>query len=174
MQDFTDVNVQRILRVDHAGELGAINIYTAQLFLAKYFYHDIVAELQDMLLHEKQHFNTFDSLLKSRGLRSCYALRLWAIGGFLLGLFTALLGRNAIWICTNAVETTVLHHLESQLDLLKFIDKEAYAAVLSIKTDEENHQSTAVNNASNSCFAWPINILVGNTTKFAIWLSTKL
>ncbi len=66
--------IERIIRVDHAGEFGAINIYRAQLFIAKLFYKDIVEQLEDMLGHEKEHFKTFDDLLRSRGIRHCYAL----------------------------------------------------------------------------------------------------
>jgi len=61
-----------------------------------------------MLKHEKEHYATFDRLLKKRSVRSCYALWLWGFGGALLGFTTALLGRNAIWICTNSIETACL------------------------------------------------------------------
>src|SRR5690242_17880675 len=77
--------VERILRVDHAGEYGAINIYKAQLLISRLFYRDIVPKLEEMLSHEKIHFRTFDKLLVARSIRCCYAIHLWAVGGFLLG-----------------------------------------------------------------------------------------
>jgi ubiquinone biosynthesis monooxygenase Coq7 len=166
--------VHRIIRVDHAGEYGAINIYSAQLIIARLFYKDIVAQLEEMLSHEKAHFKTFDQLLKKRAIRHCYALRLWALGGFMLGLFTALAGRNAIWVCTNSIETTVLHHLQWQLSFLKEHDEEAHDAVLSIKSDEEAHQAFGQNNGSESIGYRPIFWLVRKSTECAIWLSTKL
>ncbi|VUD67418.1 2-nonaprenyl-3-methyl-6-methoxy-1,4-benzoquinol hydroxylase [Thalassocella blandensis] len=127
-----------------------------------------------MLAHEKKHFKTFDNLLKTRSIRSCYALWIWAFGGFVLGLFTALMGRNAIWVCTNAIETTVLHHLEWQLTFLGEHDREAYDAVYSIKADEESHQSMGELRGRATFIYKPIFIVVTGSTKVAIWLSTKL
>ncbi len=166
--------VERVLRVDHAGEYGAINIYTAQLLIARLFYKDIAAKLEEMLAHEKVHFRTFNNLLISRSIRSCYAIYFWAVGGFTLGLFTALIGRNAIWVCTNSIESTVLHHLEWQLGFLQEHDSEAHAAVLSIKGDEKSHQEFGQNNGKNSFAYKPIFYVVRLATEFAIWLSTKL
>jgi len=166
--------IERILRVDHAGELGAINIYRAQLSIAKLFYKDMVPELRDMLAHEKEHFSTFNKLLLSRSVRSCYALWFWALGGFILGLFTGLVGRNAIWVCTNAIESTVLHHLEWQLNFLQKHDLEAYNAVHSIKADEEAHQKLGEQKGTNARLYSPIFFVVKGSTKYAIWLSTKL
>jgi len=168
------IEIERIIRVDHAGELGAINIYKAQLVFSRIFYKDIVPDLIEMLSHEKEHFDTFDSLLKKRSIRSCYALWFWAFGGFLLGCFTALLGRNAIWVCTNAIETTVLHHLDWQLAFLKKYDAEAHGAVHSIKADEEAHQNMGAARGKNSLIYRPIFCVVKYSTKSAIWLSTKL
>ena len=168
------LEVERILRVDHAGELGAINIYRKQLFVARYFYKDIVPVLEEMLSHEMGHFEIFDSLLKKRGIRHCYALKFWAFGGAVLGLFTAFLGRNAIWVCTNSIEKTVLHHLEWQLEFLSRNDAEAYDAVHSIKAEEEEHKELGENNGVNSFVYKPIFYLVRKSTELAIWLSTKL
>jgi ubiquinone biosynthesis monooxygenase Coq7 len=111
--------VDRIIRVDHAGELGAIQIYNAQILVSRVLQRDIVPRLEDMLRHEREHFERFDQLLKKRNIRHCYALAIWATGGFILGALTGLLGRNAIWVCTNSIETMVLHHLEWQWHSLK-------------------------------------------------------
>jgi ubiquinone biosynthesis monooxygenase Coq7 len=166
--------IERILRVDHAGEYGAINIYTAQLLVARILYKDIVLQLEEMISHEKKHFETFDKLLVGRSIRHCYALRLWALGGFSLGLVTAIIGRNAIWICTDSVETTVLHHLDWQLEFLHKHDSIAYDAVLSIKADEESHQDFGHRNSTASFIYKPIFFTVQRSTEVAIWLSTKL
>ena len=166
--------VHRILRVDHAGETGAIQIYKAQIAVSRFLYPDIVQTLSEMLEHEIEHFNTFDELLKKRGIRHCYALGLWALGGMLLGLVTSILGKNSIWVCTNAIETTVLNHLEHQLEYLQSVDTEAYEAVLSIKNDEESHQQHGAESQQPSVLNKPIFGLVSVSTAFAIWLSTKL
>ena len=166
--------VERIIRVDHAGERGAISIYKSQKFFAKFLYKDLVPELDEMLNHEQAHFETFDVWLKERNIRSCYALILWSIGGKVLGTCTALLGRNAIWACTESVETTVLEHLDWQLEYLKLNDNSAYVAVHSIKQDEEEHRDIAKAQRKPSILDKPINFIVRGSTKFAIWLSTKL
>ena len=166
--------VDRIIRVDHAGEHGAIQIYSAQILISRFLHKDIVQTLEDMLHHEQEHFRRFDQLLKKRQVRHCYALALWATGGFMLGLFTALLGRNAIWVCTNSIETTVLHHLDWQLAFLKEHDQDAYDAVLSIKADEENHLELGQENSTDSIIYRPIFWVVRKSTESAIWLSTKL
>ncbi|PNE01599.1 ubiquinone biosynthesis protein Coenzyme Q7 Coq7 family protein [Alcanivorax sp. MD8A] len=166
--------VERIIRVDHAGERGAIGIYSAQLLVSRLLYKDLVKALEEMLSHEREHYATFNRLLKEREIRHCYGLTVWALGGWVLGIITAILGRNAIWICTNSIETTVLHHLHWQLAFLELHDAEAYAAVLSIKQDEEEHQEMGETNGSDSIVYKPIFWLVQWSTKFAIWLSTKL
>jgi len=166
--------VERIIRVDHAGEFGAISIYRAQRTIASFFYKDIVDKLDEMLAHEKEHFNTFNDWLKKNKVRHCYAIWFWSFGGYILGFITAILGRKAIWVCTNAVETTVLHHLDWQLAYLKEHEVNAYQAVLSIKKDEEEHQEFGSLNGSDSKRYLPIKWVVKYSTKFAIWLSTKL
>lgn len=166
--------IDRIIRVDHAGERGAIGIYSAQLAIARFLYKDMVSVLEDMLHHERAHFGTFDRLLKIRGIRPCYGLALWAFGGAMLGTVTALLGRNAVWVCTNSIETAVLHHLRWQLAFLKVHDPEAHAAVLSIKRDEEEHQEMGRQNGKQSFVYTPIFWLVQQSTNVAIWLSKKL
>ena len=166
--------VERILRLDQAGEYGAIRIYSSQLLIARLFYKDIVSKLEEMISHEKEHYQIFSNLLVARGMRPFHSIRFWAIGGFAMGLITAMLGRKAIWICTDAVETTVLHHLEWQLEFLGGNDREAHSAVSSIVADEESHQQFGQNNGRNSFLYKPIFFIVKRSTEFAIWVSAKL
>jgi 3-demethoxyubiquinol 3-hydroxylase len=167
--------VDQILRVDHAGECGAIRIYRSQIAIARFLHPECVSDLGRMLEHELCHFRTFDLLLKSRGIRSCYALPLWMIGGSVLGCFTALLGKRAIWVCTAAIENTVNQHLDHQVALLSTIDPEALAAVESIRRDEAEHEDHAVKNGGAARGLYrPLRWLVKGATGLAIWLSTKL
>lgn len=167
-------DVARILRVDHAGERGAISIYQAQLLIARSLHVDCVAALTEMLAHERRHFQTFDSLLKSRGIRHCYALTFWAIGGACLGMITALLGKRAIWVCTAAIENTVNEHLVHQTAFLAD-DPEALAAVRSIQRDEQAHELHAVDHGGTGGGLYTLlRAVVMAATSFAIWLSTKL
>ncbi|WP_339074614.1 demethoxyubiquinone hydroxylase family protein [Teredinibacter turnerae] len=166
--------VKRIIRVDHAGELGAINIYRAQLSISRLLYRDMVPALEEMLAHENEHYCIFKTLLNKRSIRPCYAIGFWAVGGMVLGAVTGILGRNSIWVCTNAIESTVLDHLNWQSDYLQDYAREAYLAVKSIKSDEEQHQKEGARNGKKSLLYWPIFGVVQVSTKCAIWLSTKL
>ena len=170
----THPEVARILRVDHAGEKGAIQIYTSQAFIARLFYPDLLAQLQEMLSHEKEHYNIFDEILKRRKIRSCYSLFLWGLGGSILGTITGLLGRKAIGVTTDSVETTVLDHLEWQLEFLRNTDHEVYEAVQSIYSSELDHRDWGKETGATSTIYAPIRWIVSITTSFAIWLSTKL
>jgi 3-demethoxyubiquinol 3-hydroxylase len=167
--------VERILRVDHAGECGAIRIYRSQIAIARMFHPKCVPALEHMLEHELRHFQTFDKLLKARRIRSCYALPFWMIGGWVLGSATALLGERAIWVCTAAIENTVNQHLDHQVAALSQSDPEALAAVESIRRDEEEHEDHAVRNGGEGQGLYRVlRWIVKGATSFAIWLSTKL
>ena len=166
--------IEHILKLDQAGEYGAIYIYSAQLLIARILYKNIVSTLEEMISHEKEHYKTFTDLLEARSMQPFHTIKLWAVGGFVLGFLTAILGRKTIWICTDAVETTVLDHLEWQLEFLSKNDSEAHAAVFSIVADEKAHQEFGQSHGENSLFYAPIFFIVKKSTEFAIWLSAKL
>ena len=96
--------VARIVRVDHAGEYGAIRIYRAQIRVARWLYPDIVPDLTHMLEHELQHCTIFSAAMRTRNSRPCRMVSLWSMGGSVLGFLTALLGRQSTWTCTAAVD----------------------------------------------------------------------
>ena len=167
--------VEQILRVDHAGECGAIRIYRSQLAVARILHPQCVGALSHMLEHELRHFRTFDDLLRQRKIRPCYALPLWMAGGWLLGLATSLMGEKAIWVCTAAIENTVNQHLDHQVAVLSASDAEAFAAVQSIRRDEEEHEDHAVRNGGEGKGLYRVlRWVVKGATSLAIWLSTKL
>lgn len=167
------LTVENILKVNQAGEYGAIHIYKAQLWLAKYFYPDIVPSLKEVLGHEQKHYTVFTELLRQNSLNSCSALKLWSLGGFCLGFITALVGRNAIWVCTDAVETVVLEHFEDQLGFVEKCNPELYHALVLIKAEELQHQELGKNKSQPSVLYKLIYLVVAKATKVAIWLSTK-
>jgi ubiquinone biosynthesis monooxygenase Coq7 len=168
-------SAERILRVDHAGECGAIRIYRSQIAIARVLHPQCVPALSEMLTHELRHFQTFDVLLKARGIRRCYALPFWMFGGWMLGSITSLLGERAIWVCTAAIENTVNGHLDHQVAVLASQDPEALAAVESIRRDEEAHEDHAVRHGGEGAGLYRVlRWFVKGATSFAIWLSTKL
>lgn len=171
----TQKEVERILRVDHAGERGAISIYKTQIAISRQLWPSCVPALEEMLAHEKSHYRIFESELRQRKARTCYALPLWNLGGKTLGLITALLGPKAIWSYTAAVESTVYKHLQEQLHFLEQHDQAAWLAVKAIEADEKSHLEHALDNGGEPVRAnWLIWAVVSSCTSIAIWLSRKL
>ncbi len=167
-------DIQRLLRVNHSGEFGAIGIYQAQRLLARLTWPQGVALIDEMLQHERGHLARFGMLLVSRGIRSCYALPLWRIGGWLLGALTGLFGRRGILLCTWSVESTVLQHLAEQRDRLAGRDEEFIALIADIEHEEREHRDHGL-----ACAAAPnlplraIDALARAATEFAIRLSLR-
>ena len=129
------LTIARIVRVNHAGEYGAIRIYGAQIGVARRWLPDVVPDLAEMLGHEKQHCAAFFAAMPERGSRPCRIMSLWSMGGWLLGFLTALAGRHSIWLCTAAVEAAVHRHLDDQLHFLAGRDAGLHAIILSIREE---------------------------------------
>ena len=104
-----------VIKVDHAGEHGAVCIYTAQRWFARWRAPDLVDELSHFRDHERGHRALFSAVLADRGLRRCRSYHFCAVGGLVLGGITGLLGRQAIAATTVAVERVVLRHLREQV-----------------------------------------------------------
>jgi ubiquinone biosynthesis monooxygenase Coq7 len=163
-----------ILRVDHAGEYGAIRIYRAQIAIAHWRAPDLVAMLQDALGDETRHRDLFDAGLRERGLRPCDMLPLWGVGGTLLGTGTALLGRDAILTCTEAVERTVHRHMDDQVAWLMPREPRLTTAIAAIRDEEVDHLHRAQRERGTATAAWLrlLDITVAAATELLVWLST--
>src|SRR4051812_40572650 len=109
------LTIARIVRVNHAGEFGAIRIYSAQILVARWLCPDVLSALIEMLGHEREHCAAFYAAMPKLNSRPCRVMKLWSLGGWLLGALTAVLGRQGVWACTAAVEATVHRHLDDQL-----------------------------------------------------------
>ena len=107
----------RIIKVDHAGEHGAVNIYTGQILMARLAAPELVGELTEFKSHELRHREIFRLELQRRGRRRCRSYWLCGFGG--LALITGLLGRSAI--AATTVESVVLRQLEQQIARLRII-----------------------------------------------------
>ena len=167
------LTVARIVRVNHAGEYGAIRIYSAQIAVAARRYPDVAPALADMLEHEKKHCATFRAAMPERHSRPCRAMSLWNWGGALLGVTTALMGRQAIWICTAAVEAAVHRHLDDQLHFLERRDAELCAIILSIRAEELAHLNHARERITTTGAGQrALHGAITYATDAVIWLST--
>lgn len=165
--------IRRILKVNHAGEYGAIRIYTAQIWLSKRLYADVVPFLEETLGHEIEHCALFRAPMPSRAARPCRIMSLWGNGGYVLGFLTGLMGRQGIWVCTAAVESAVHRHLDDQLAFLKGRDEELGDLILSIQEQELGHLDHAEHNIVRQGPWWRfLRATVSITTDVLIWLST--
>lgn len=165
--------VKRILRVNHAGEYGAIRIYEAQLWMARLTAPSTRAVLREMLGHEREHLALFREAMWPRGTRPCGAMPLWGLGGTALGLFTGLMGRNAILICTGAVERTVHAHLDKQLAWLGDSDPYLRETIRAVGMEERGRRESArAGQARRSRFDHGLDRFVGGATALLIWCST--
>ncbi|WP_448954717.1 demethoxyubiquinone hydroxylase family protein [Labrys neptuniae] len=167
------LTIIRILRVNHAGEYGAIRIYGAQIAVARLLWPDMVPYLAGMLADEIRHCRLFRAAMPTRASRPCRIMQLWSLGGFVLGLLTALAGRQSIWVCTAAVEAAVHRHLGDQLHFLAGRDEGAKTIILDINEEEIAHLTTAQNHLTSQ--GWLNRLLHGTITMLTdlmIFLST--
>lgn len=165
----------KVLKVDHAGEHGAVNIYRGQILVCRWTAPDLVPELREFQSHEERHRLIFTRELAARGIRRCHSYVLCGVGGYVLGVITALFGRSAVAATTCAVEQVVLRHLSQQLAYLESTDHGAFAAIRSIVDDEQSHHDRAALAVRQGAF-WPrlIGPIVRISTETVIWLGMRL
>jgi ubiquinone biosynthesis monooxygenase Coq7 len=161
---------KKILKVNHAGEFGAINIYKAQLFMCNIFMKQHVSMLKNFLNDETRHLNLFWAEIQSRNGVKCKSFYLCGFGGFIMGLISSLLGTKGIMACTWAVESVVINHLRNQLEYLSSKnDTAAFNVVKSILDDEVNHRDTGFNQGGTANFLYaPFRFMVSTFTECII------
>jgi ubiquinone biosynthesis monooxygenase Coq7 len=169
--------LHEILRVEHAGELGAVWIYRGQraVFDAAPGRQKISDDLGEMEGHEQVHLSRFDALLNEHKVRPTLMAPLWRLAGFGLGVGTALLGEKAAHACTEAVETVIEDHYAGQIAELADRDP-ALATELSKFRDEElAHRDKAVEEGAREAPAYEaLSAVIRLGCRAAIKLSEKL
>ena len=170
-----DQAVERMLRVDHAGEYGAVRIYEGQL--AVFGKSQNAPIIQHMLDQEKQHLKTFDKLVGDRKIRPTALLPFWHLAGFALGAGTALLGEKAAMACTVAVEEVIDEHYSDQISELNANGEEEglQETFETFRLEELEHRQTGLNNGAESALGY--ELLTGAVkagSRLAIWLSTRV
>lgn len=134
-----------MLRVDHAGEYGAVAIYRGQQAVFNRLPHKthIAEDIAEMEAGEEMHLKTFDRLLAERGVRPTLLAPLWNAAGFGLGAATALMGEKAAMAATAAVEDVIEKHYGEQAEELSAEEPEIAATVRQFREDELGHKATA-------------------------------
>lgn len=142
----TAARLAEILRVDHAGELGAVHIYRGQRAVlgAAAGHARVAGQLAEMEAQEQVHLSRFDALLNEKRVRPTLMAPVWRAAGFALGVGTALMGEKAAHACTEAVETVIEQHYADQIAELEARDPALAAELAQFRDEELAHRDLAV------------------------------
>ena len=153
-----NARLAEILRVDHAGELGAVHIYRGQRAVlgAAKGHERIAGQLAEMEGHEAVHLARFDQLLNEHQVRPTLMTPLWRLAGFALGAGTALLGDKAAHACTAAVETVIEEHYAQQIAELSDRDPSLAAELTQFRNEELAHRDQAFEEGARDTPGYPI------------------
>jgi len=165
--------LERILRVDHAGEYGAKRIYEGQLSVLKKA--PSTPTIRHMLQQELEHLDAFSRLLPQRRVRPTLLSPLWHAGGFAMGAATALLGEKAAMACTEAVEEVIDAHYARQIEALGEAEPELRATIEKFRAEEVEHRDTARAEGAAEAPGYPLlSRGIKAITRGAIWLSERI
>jgi ubiquinone biosynthesis monooxygenase Coq7 len=164
--------VARMIRVDQAGEFGAVRIYAGQRAVLR---RGKVADAIDhMAAQEAIHLETFDRLIVERRVRPTALRPLWHVGGYAMGVATALLGEKAAMACTAAVEEVIDEHYAGQLTDLGRSDPELSDIIEEYRADEAEHRQSALDHGARDALGYPVlSVAVKSASRIAIWLSER-
>ena len=142
------LDTEAMIRVDHAGEYGAVRIYQGQLaVLGKRASGDVIRHMAEQ---EKRHLDTFDRLVNERRVRPTALEPVWRVAGFALGAATALLGEKAAFACTAAVEEAIDEHYAAQIEALGEKEPAFKKTVEDFRADEAAHRQTALDHGAET------------------------
>ncbi|MCH8918184.1 MAG: demethoxyubiquinone hydroxylase family protein [Alphaproteobacteria bacterium] len=163
----------RMIRVDQAGEYGAVRIYAGQL--AVLGGRPEAAAITEMAAKERQHLDRFDSMMNARRVRPTLLSPIWHVAGFALGAATALAGPKTAMACTEAVEQVIEDHYAAQKAALKGSDAELEALIDEARADEAAHRQRAIAEGARQAPAHgPVTAAIRCGTRLAIWLSERV
>ncbi|HEY0265222.1 MAG TPA: demethoxyubiquinone hydroxylase family protein [Rhizomicrobium sp.] len=168
------VDIESMIRVDHAGEYGAVRIYAGQLAVLKHRKgaEHSVAMIEHMAGQEQRHLKAFDALVNERRVRPTALEPVWRIAGFALGAATAALGEKAAFACTAAVEEVIDEHYARQIAALDAgQDPPLKAAVEDFRAEEAEHRDTALAQGAEQA---PGYKLLSETIKAGCRIAIKL
>ncbi len=165
--------LDRIIRVDHAGEFGARRIYEGQLAILRNRANGpLIQRMHDQEVH---HVEVFEKMVADRRVRPTVLQPLWHVAGFMLGAATALLGERAAMACTVAVETVIDEHYAKQAAELGEDEAELKATIEEFRAEEIEHRDIGLANGAEQTPGYPLlSGMIKAGTQAAIWLSERL
>jgi len=174
----TDKNkVIEFIRVDHAGERGAIKIYEGQLLALNTFLKndELKKKIEEMKVHEKEHCDYFENEIKKRNIEPTKFLPLWDILGVGLGFGSTILGKKAAMLCTASVEEVIDEHYSNQIKALENDEKKLRDKIIKFRKDELQHKDIAYKEGATKKGMYSIlDKLIKTGSKIAINISEKI
>jgi len=166
-------DIESMIRVDHAGEYGAVRIYEGQLAVLKRRKgtEASVETIAHMAEQEQRHLKAFDKLVNERKVRPTALEPVWRIAGFALGAATAALGEKAAFACTAAVEEVIDEHYAAQIVALEDKDPALKGRIEDFRADEAAHRETAIAQGAEQA---PGYKLLSETIKAGCRIAIKL
>ena len=177
MKKTNQKTLEEIIRVDHAGERGAIKIYEGQLLALKTIKQDnnLKDKIEEMKEQEKEHLEYFEKEIQKRKIKPTYLLPLWDVMGVALGFGTAILGKKAAMLCTASVEEVIEDHYQNQIKKLGKDEMVLKAKIEKFRGDEVNHKNIAYElGATNKGLYSIMDKVVRTGSKIAITISEKI
>ena len=169
--------LEEIIRVDHAGERGAIKIYEGQLLALKTIKQDeaLKDKIEEMKEQEKEHLQYFEKEIQKRKIKPTYLLPLWDVMCVALGFGTELLGKKAAMRCTASVEEVIEDHYQNQLKKIGNDEIDLKAKIEKFKGDEVNHKNIAYETgATNKGLYSVMDKVIKTGSRIAITISEKI
>ena len=173
----TKNKVEEFIRVDHAGERGAVKIYEGQLLALNTLVKDdnLKKIIEEMKVHEKEHCEFFEKEIKKRNIKPTKFLPLWDLLGVGLGFGSTLLGKKAAMLCTASVEEVIDKHYLDQINQLDADEKQLKEKIIKFREDELHHKDIAYEKgATKKGFYSILDKIIKTGSKIAINISEKI
>ena len=177
MKKTNKIKVEEFIRVDHAGERGAIKIYEGQLLALNTFIKDdaLKKTIEEMKEHEKEHCDYFENEIKIRNINPTKLLPLWDLLGVSLGFGSTLLGKKAAMLCTASVEEIIDEHYSNQINQLENDEKKLKKKIIKFRKDELHHKNIAYDEgATKEGPYFILDKIIKTGSKIAINISEKI
>ena len=177
MKKTNQYKVKEFIRVDHAGERGAVKIYEGQLLALNTLVKDdnLKKIIEEMKIHEKEHCDFFENEIKKRNINPTKFLPLWDLLGLGLGFGSTLLGKKAAMLCTASVEEVIDKHYLNQINQLGPNEKDLKKKIIKFREDELHHKDIAYEEgATKQGFYSILDKIIKTGSKVAINISEKI
>ena len=177
MKKTSKKKLEEFIRVDHAGERGAIKIYEGQLLALKTFKKDpeLLKLVEEMREHEQEHSDFFENEIRERKIKQTKFLPIWDLLGVGLGFGSTILGKKAAMLCTASVEEVIDKHYQSQIDQLQDDEKKLREKIKKFRADELEHKDIAYEHgATKKGFYSVMDKIIKTGSKIAINISEKI